>query len=74
MRIREISDAVLAAVMMCLGQVVPEKNDLMAYQSMVTFDDGVTLLVRAIVENRTRPMRAITIYRTSKVTKYWRDA
>ena len=72
MVIREIPESILDAVMQSPGQIVPEKDDLVAYQSVVTFPDAGEMLVRAIVADQNPPLRVITVYRTSKLAKYWR--
>ena len=52
---------------------VNEKENLKAYQSIVSFDDGRTFLLRAIVDDTITPAVVVT-YRTSKTKKYWRPA
>lgn len=42
------------------------------YQSQVCFGEGRTYLLRAIVDNNVHPARVVTVYRTSKISKYWR--
>ncbi|HUU15375.1 MAG TPA: hypothetical protein VM182_16920 [Terriglobia bacterium] len=41
------------------------------YQSQVDFS-GKIFLVRAIVDEQAEPPRVVTVYRTAKVSKYWR--
>lgn len=41
------------------------------YQSKF-FIDGNEYLIRAVVDENTDPNRVITVYRTSKIQKYWR--
>ena len=55
-------------------QIVIEKGNLKAYQSIVSFDDGRTFLIRAIVDDTITPAVVVTAYRTSKTGKYWRSA
>jgi hypothetical protein len=55
-------------------QIVIEKGNLKAYQSIVSFDDGRTFLIRAIVDDTITPAVVVTAYRTSKTRKYWRPA
>lgn len=52
-----------------LDQVIPARDELVAYQSIVAFEDCGNMLVRAIVDP-TEPRRVITVYRTSKIEKY----
>ena len=51
---------------------VTVKNNLWAYQSVVSSDRGLDKLVRAIVTHGEIPLRVVTVYQTSKITKYWR--
>ena len=43
-----------------------------AYQSRIEFGEGKVYLVRAIVDDTVDPPMVITVYRTSKIGKYWR--
>ncbi|MHB1512868.1 MAG: DUF4258 domain-containing protein [Acidiferrobacter sp.] len=72
MALRGIAEWALDAVMRNPGQIVPVKNDLVAYQSIVSSDPGPDMLIRVIVTQGDIPLRVVTAYRTSKVTKYWR--
>jgi len=42
------------------------------YQSKFDFGGGRMFLLRAIVDDRADPAVVITVYRTSKIDKYWR--
>ena len=53
-------------------QVVPGQGGRKAYQSQLDFGDGTIWLLRAIVDERVAPPMVITVYRTSKIDKYWR--
>ncbi len=53
-------------------QIVPEKRGRKGYQSRVDFGDGKLFLLRAIVEDAVDPANVVTVYRTSKISKYWR--
>ena len=50
-------------------QVVPNVEDRVAYQKIVEIS-GKRYLLRVIVENGDT---VVTVYRTSKITKYWSD-
>lgn len=71
MAIRGIPESILDGVMQLPGEIVPEKEELVAYQSVIGFPEG-PMLLRAIVADQDQPMRIITVYRTSKIEKYWR--
>jgi hypothetical protein len=53
-------------------QIVMETRGKKAYQSIIDFGAGKKFLVRAIVADENDPPVVITIYRTSKIHKYWR--
>ncbi len=65
----------------CYEQVVPAKRGKKAYQSQLSFSDGRMFLVRGIVDDRMsdsatadrEPATVITVYRSTKVRKYWRS-
>ena len=71
---RSISWTLLEQVLNNPQQIVIEKGNLKAYQSIVSFDDGRTFLIRAIVDDTITPAVVVTAYRTSKTRKYWRPA
>jgi hypothetical protein len=54
------------------GQIVPERRGRRAYQSQVDLGTGRTFLVRVIVDESVEPPVVVTIYRTSRIAKYWR--
>jgi hypothetical protein len=41
------------------------------YQSQVRFGDGRIYLLRVVVAEEEQPPVIITVYRTSKIEKYW---
>jgi len=71
---RSISWTLLEQVLNNPQQIVIEKGNLKAYQSIVSFDDGRSFLLRAIVDDTITPAVVVTAYRTSKTGKYWRSA
>ena len=62
---------VLQDVMEAPGQIVDAHSERKIYQSKVEIA-GKLYVVRAIVEN-TNPLIVVTVYRTSKIEKYWSD-
>jgi hypothetical protein len=71
---RSISWALLEEVLNNPQQIVIEKGNLKAYQSIVSFEDGRMFLLRAIVDDSIVPALVVTAYRTSKTKKYWRSS
>jgi hypothetical protein len=53
-------------------QIVQGQGGRRVYQSQIDFDKGHVYLVRAIVDDGVEPAVVITVYRTSKLSKYWR--
>lgn len=68
---RGIPLEVVQSIMEAPGQIVDVHSQRRAYQSKVIMD-GKLYVVRAIVE-RVNPLTVITVYRTSKIEKYWSD-
>jgi CRISPR/Cas system-associated endonuclease Cas1 len=54
-------------------QIVEEYGNKKAYQSKVDFGEGKVYLLRVIVADNVDPAIVVTVYRTSKVKKYWRE-
>lgn len=69
---RQIPEDVLDSVLHQPQQIVPESGRRKAYQSQISFG-GKMFLVRAIVIETLRPPLVVTVYRTSKISKYWRQ-
>ncbi len=53
-------------------QVVPEYGGLTARQSRVELE-GKQYLVRVVVADRPDATVVVTVYRTSRIGKYWRS-
>jgi hypothetical protein len=49
-----------------------EESDIAVYQSLYEFDNGKTYLLRVFVAQR-ETLHVVTVYRTSKIGKYWRQ-
>lgn len=69
---RAIPRHLLEAVLNSPHQVVQAARGRIAYQSRLDFGGGRIYLVRIIVDESTTPPSVVTVYRTSKVAKYWR--
>jgi hypothetical protein len=68
---RSIPPLLLDAVLAAPQQVVPAYGGRKAYQSQLDFGGGRMFLLRAIVDDRVDPALVITVYRTTKIAKYW---
>jgi len=70
---RQVPLDVLREVLDNPGQIVAAEHNRVVYQSKVQF--GAKLyLVRVIVDENEDPAAVITVYRTSKIEKYWSES
>ena len=68
--VRDISRAMLDAVLQNPDQRLPSEGRWI-YQSKVIIE-GRPFLLRAVVDENGVPALVITVYRTSKITQYWK--
>jgi len=52
---------------------VPAHGGKKTYQPQFELGGGKVFLVRAIVDDTVSPALVITVYRTTKIGKYWRQ-
>ncbi len=71
---RGIPPEVLTAVLDAPEQVIEERQGRQALQSRVRFANGRMYLVRAIIATDVDPPVVTTVYRTTKIAKYWRQS
>jgi hypothetical protein len=71
MKRRGIPLAVVESVLAAPGQKLPEHGDVVCYQSKVEINQR-PYLVRVVVNETARPPKVVTVYRTSKINKYWK--
>lgn len=71
---REIPPALLDSVLGNPEQIVPGYAGTRVYQSRLDFGGGRVYLLRAVVDDTVDPALVVTVYRTSKISKYWRDS
>jgi len=72
---RQITEAVVAQVLSAPEQVEVVRSGRVVCQSRVEFGKPArTYLVRVFVDIDREPAEVVTVYRTSKMGKYWRDA
>ena len=72
MRRREIPRQLVEELLENPQQVLPGKNERQIYQACYEFENGRIYLLRAIIDSNRDPPLVITVYRTSKIEKYWR--
>jgi hypothetical protein len=68
---RKLSRSLLEQVLRGPEQKVPEVDDITCYQSRVEISEK-TYLLRVMVNEPMNPAVVVTVYRTSKIGKYWR--
>jgi len=68
---RGISLAVVESVLAAPDQKVPEHGNVVCYQSTVEIGQK-QYLVRVMVNETANPPIVVTVYRTSKIAKYWK--
>jgi Domain of unknown function (DUF4258) len=69
---RKISVDLVESVLDNPQQVISEKEGRKAYQSKIDVG-GRAFLLRVIVVDDVEPAVVITVYKTSKIDKYWRE-
>jgi hypothetical protein len=73
LRLRQIPHELLESVLQNPQQVVLERGGKKAYQSQLDFGGGRIFLLRAIVDDTLAPAVLVTVYRTKKIKKYWKQ-
>jgi len=71
-RRRQIPLEWIVSTMEAPEQVIPGANRRKVLQSRIVAD-GKMYLVRLVVEDWHQPPVIVTVYRTSKIEKYWRN-
>ncbi len=69
---RQIPREWLGSVLESPEQRVPQPGDKEILQSRFTARDGKMYLLRAVVATDKEPPVVVTVYRTSKIERYWR--
>lgn len=68
---RKIPRALMDQVLQAPEQKVPEVDDITCYQSRVEIGGKLNLL-RVMVNETANPPVVVTVYRTNKISRYWR--
>ena len=71
---RSISQEIVEGVLRHPEQVVIGQEKRLIFQSQIAFEEGKMYLVRVIVDKREAPPAVLTVYRTSKINKYWNQS
>ena len=74
MRRRDISEQIVRKVLEEPDQVDEVRPDRRVYQSKIKLkDSNRTYLIRVFIDIDREPIEVVTVYRTSKIEKYWRN-
>ena len=69
---RGIPLSIVESVLAAPAQKVPEHGDVICYQSKVEINQK-PYLVRVMLNEKKTPPKVVTVYRTSKIKKYWKE-
>lgn len=69
---RQIPRHWVDALMGAPEQTISQPNGTEIHQSRFATQDGKSYLVRAVVATAKNPAIVVTVYRTSKIEKYWK--
>ena len=70
---RQISEEDVAKVLAAPEQTETVRDGREVYQSrLASGEPPITYLLRIFVDTDRQPPEVVTVYRTSKITKYWR--
>lgn len=68
----ELTIKVVESILNSPQQVVSDATGQKVFQSKIDFEPGKTYLVRVVMNEKSEVPVVVTVYRTSKVEKYWR--
>ncbi len=71
---RKISRELLGTILSDPEQIVEGKGGRRIYQSRIVSDGGKWQLVRVVVDELDDPPVVVTVYRTSRISAYWRPS
>ena len=69
---REIPLSFLESVLKSPQQIIAQSDGTKAYQSQLDWGTGKIYLLRIVVRDDVDPLMVVTVYKTSKIKKYWR--
>ena len=70
---RQISRFLVETILKNPQQTIPQDDEITIFQSQITSDTQKRYLLRIFVNITTNPPRIVTLYRTSKIKKYWQQ-
>lgn len=72
MQRRKISREIVELVLTQPQQIIPQEPGKKIFQSQLDCGAGKIFLVRVVLAHATSPPVVVTVYRTKKISKYWR--
>jgi hypothetical protein len=69
---REIPLVMVESVLASPQQLIPQSDGTKVYQSQLDWGTGKIYLLRLVVRDDLEPWLVVTVYKTSKISKYWR--
>ena len=70
---RQIHEEIVTFILKSPEQILPVRKGRKTFQSKVEIGDPPkTYLVRVFIDTDRSPPEVVTVYRTSKIDKYWR--
>lgn len=69
---REIPLAMVESVLASPQQLIRQSDGTTVYQSQLDWGRGKIYLLRLVVRDELEPWLVVTVYKTSKISKYWR--
>ena len=70
---RKISKKTIELIVNDPDQILKLEDYIIIYQSIIEFDNKKKYLVRVVVSENKDSKTLITVYKTSKIKKYWRE-
>jgi hypothetical protein len=71
---RQISEDQVRQVLTAPQQIIEKESGRYIYQSRLhSLESGKERLFRVVVDTRPEPVEVVTVYRTSRIAKYWRQ-
>lgn len=74
MKRRQLSEQLVRSVLAEPEQELEVRPGRVVLQSKVVMEEAKTYLVRIFVDVDRDPQEVVTVYRTSKISKYWKES
>ncbi|NJN75935.1 MAG: DUF4258 domain-containing protein [Synechococcaceae cyanobacterium RL_1_2] len=68
---RQIPIELVEKILQNPQQILEQDEQIQIYQSKFTFNTNKTYLLRIFINIQVEPKVIVTVYRTSKISKYW---